>query len=87
MRIEAPGSNVQGKDPVLIAGVFNAWAIDLGSKRTNAKGRVAHESLSSIDMTILNADSEYTLNGDGRLSAIGIAMTWGINNVHNHCDH
>ena len=41
--------------PVAIAGVFNAWAVDWGSKETNSKGYALIEAFSRLDIVLLNA--------------------------------
>ncbi|XP_041630601.2 uncharacterized protein [Drosophila kikkawai] len=40
--------------PCLIAGDFNAWAVDWGSSLTNARGRTLLEAFSTLDVTLLN---------------------------------
>ncbi|ESN92784.1 hypothetical protein HELRODRAFT_164897 [Helobdella robusta] len=40
--------------PVAIAGDFNAWAVDWGSKETNARGNALLEAMAILDVVLLN---------------------------------
>ncbi|CAH2097098.1 unnamed protein product [Euphydryas editha] len=46
--------------PIAIAGDFNAWAVDWGSKETNARGKILLESMSSLDVVLLNSGDKPT---------------------------
>lgn len=41
--------------PVAIAGDFNSWAVDWGSKETNARGRALLEAITTLDVVLLNS--------------------------------
>ncbi|KMQ86561.1 reverse transcriptase, partial [Lasius niger] len=55
--------------PVAIAGDFNAWAVDWGSKETNTKGQALLEAMSSLDVVLLNSGDEPTF-AKGKASSI-----------------
>ncbi|XP_028982425.1 uncharacterized protein LOC114841562 [Diachasma alloeum] len=44
--------------PLAIAGDFNAWAVDWGSKVTNTKRHAVLEAMSSLDLVLLNSSDE-----------------------------
>ncbi|XP_044597157.1 uncharacterized protein LOC123273744 [Cotesia glomerata] len=51
--------------PVAIAGDFNAWAVDWGSKNTNARGKELLEAFSTLDVVLLNnGDTPTYTKGD-----------------------
>ncbi|XP_070140005.1 uncharacterized protein [Drosophila kikkawai] len=47
-------ADARGRSPTLLAGDFNAWAVDWGSATTNARGRTLLEVLSTLDVALLN---------------------------------
>ncbi len=52
---------------IVFAGDFNAWAIELGSVKTNQKGQVLLEAFSILDIVLLNVGDKPTfLRGDAK---------------------
>ena len=41
-----------------IAGDFNAWAVEWGSKETKKRGQILLEAFLVLDLTLLNDDEE-----------------------------
>lgn len=84
------------RNPVLIAGDFNAWATEWGCPQTNARGRVLLEAFSALDVVLMNVGNERTFSRGGSGSIIditfasgGIAsgVSWGISDQYTHSDH
>ncbi|GBP95659.1 hypothetical protein EVAR_67865_1 [Eumeta japonica] len=50
--------------PVAIAGDFNAWAVDWGSKLTNARGKEVLEAFSTLDVLLNSGDTPTYIKGD-----------------------
>ncbi|XP_068149434.1 uncharacterized protein [Drosophila tropicalis] len=46
--------DARGRPRAVIAGDFNAWAIDWGCPRTDARGRILLEDLASLNLETLN---------------------------------
>ena len=85
-----------GRKDILIAGDFNAWAIDWGCPRTNARGKILLEAFAGLDLVLLNSGNQHTFSRNGGGSIIDIAfassnltnqITWQISNVYTHSDH
>lgn len=84
------------RNPVLIAGDFNAWAIEWGCPRTNERGRVLLEAFSALDVVLMNSGNEHTFSRGEGGSVIDIAFasncianctTWRISDLYTHSDH
>lgn len=85
-----------GKNPILIAGDFNAWATEWGCPRTNERGKILLEALALLDVVLLNSGNEHTFNRNGGGSIIDIAfassgicnrISWQIWDGYTHSDH
>lgn len=83
-------------DKVLIAGDFNAWAVEWGCPRTNPRGRSLLEAFARLDITLMNRGEQFTFERNGCGSIIDIAfassklatqMTWKISDIYTHSDH
>lgn len=48
--IDALIADAQGRSPVIIAGDFNAWATEWGSRRTNNRGRALLEAIAPLEV-------------------------------------
>ena len=46
--------DARNRSPVAIAGDFNAWAVEWGSKETKKKGQMLLEAFSVLDLRLLN---------------------------------
>jgi hypothetical protein len=85
-----------GRKPVVIGGDFNAWAIEWGSRRTNARGCSLLEALAKLDVTLSNEGTVSTYRKDGRESIIDVTfcspslmrdMNWRVCEGYTHSDH
>lgn len=70
-------TDATGKQPVLIAGDFNAWAEEWGSKRTNARGHTLLETFSRLDIILANVGNTSTFRKNGHHSVIDITFVSG----------
>ncbi|KAH8303862.1 hypothetical protein KR059_004389, partial [Drosophila kikkawai] len=77
--------------PCLIAGDFNAWAVDWGSSLTNARGRTLLEAFSTLDVTLLNTGAQPTFSRAGASSVVDLTFvscsrasqcTWVLSDVY-----
>ncbi|XP_070142197.1 uncharacterized protein [Drosophila kikkawai] len=82
--------------PCLIAGDFNAWAVDWGSSLTNARGRTLLEAFSTLDVTLLNTGAQPTFSRAGASSVVDLTFvscsrasqcTWVLSDVYTGSDH
>ncbi|KAH8362456.1 hypothetical protein KR084_001948, partial [Drosophila pseudotakahashii] len=67
-------ADARGKLNVLLAGDFNAWAVDWGSQWTNARGRIVVGAVASLDLVLLNEGSQQTFNRAGAGSVIDLTF-------------
>ncbi|GBO99906.1 Retrovirus-related Pol polyprotein from type-1 retrotransposable element R1 [Eumeta japonica] len=61
--------------PVAIAGDFNAWAVDWGSKQTNARGRELLEAFSTLDIVLLNSGDRPTYTKGDASSIVDLTLS------------
>lgn len=89
-------SDAISRNPVLIAGDFNAWATDWGCSRTNERGRILLEAFSVLGVVLLNTGSGWTFNRRDRASIIDISfasgsiagrVNWWLSDKYTHSDH
>jgi Reverse transcriptase (RNA-dependent DNA polymerase)/Endonuclease-reverse transcriptase len=82
--------------PVVIAGDFNAWAEDWGSRVTNRRGQLLLEIFSQLDVVLVNNVTQSTFNRNGRESTIDITFVsgslarncnWNVSDRYTHSDH
>lgn len=85
-----------GKKPVVIAGDFNAWAIEWGSKSTNPRGYSTLEALAKLDVCIANVGNQSTFQRNGYESVIDVTfcsptivndMDWRVGDEYIASDH
>ena len=89
-------TDAQGKAPLVIAGDFNAWATEWGSRWTNQRGARLLESFASLGISLVTNEQRETYNRAGRSSIIDIAFvsdsllsrtkTW-VCGDYTHSDH
>lgn len=72
--IDTLTTDAAGRDPIIIAGDFNAWATEWGCPRTNERGRILLESFALLDVVLLNIGNEQTFNRNGGGSVIDISL-------------
>lgn len=83
--------------PLAIAGDFNAWATEWGSKITNTKGQALMESLSSLDVVLLNSGNTPTFTRGDASSIVDLTFvssslakgndSWRITDIYTASDH
>lgn len=85
-----------GRTPVVIGGDFNAWAVEWGSRLTNARGYSLLEALAKLDVRLCNEGAVSTFRKDGRESIIDVTfcsplllddMNWRVSEEYSHSDH
>ncbi|XP_062538588.1 uncharacterized protein LOC134206866 [Armigeres subalbatus] len=85
-----------GRNPVVIAGDFNAWAVEWGSRLTNERGYSLLEALAKLEVRLCNERNVSTFRKDGRESIIDITfcslclmgdMNWRVSGDYTHSDH
>ena len=52
--------DARNRSPVAIAGDFNAWAVEWGSKGTKKRGQTLLEAFSVLNLTLLNDGEKLT---------------------------
>lgn len=84
------------RKPVIIAGDFNAWAVDWGSRVTNTRGLQLLEALAKLDVILANEGTSSTFRRDSRESIIDVTfctpvliegMNWRVSEQYTHSDH
>ncbi|GBP30731.1 hypothetical protein EVAR_75955_1 [Eumeta japonica] len=60
--------------PVAIAGDFNSWAVDWGSRFTNARGKVLLEAMATLDVVRLNIGNTHTYTKRGASSMVDLTF-------------
>ena len=85
------------QNPVIVAGDFNAWALEWGSCSTDKRGEALLEVLSSLNLVLVNRGSTPTFERNGRTSIIDLtfmtdslflhAPSWQVSDSFNYSDH
>ncbi|XP_058456323.1 uncharacterized protein LOC131433746 [Malaya genurostris] len=82
--------------PVVVAGDFNAWAVEWGSRLTNSRGSSLLEALAKLNVDLANDGTTTTYRKDGRESIIDVtfcspgmirSMDWRVCEEYTHSDH
>ncbi|XP_062713362.1 uncharacterized protein LOC134290278 [Aedes albopictus] len=85
-----------GRRPVVIAGDFNAWAVEWGSRLTTPRGSSLLEALAKLNIDIANEGSTSTYRREGRESIVDVtfcspvlmgAINWRVCEEYTHSDH
>lgn len=88
--------DAKNNKPVVIAGDFNAWAVDWGSRCTNQRGQTLLEAFSQLDVTLGNVGYATTFRRQGGTSIIDITFTshqfaanldWHVSEEFTQSDH
>ncbi|KAH8292899.1 hypothetical protein KR044_005596, partial [Drosophila immigrans] len=66
--------DVRGRHPVVIAGDFNAWALEWGSRSTNARGNALLDAFASLEILLLNSGRENTFSKAGYGSIVDLTF-------------
>ncbi|XP_046868322.1 uncharacterized protein LOC124460774, partial [Drosophila willistoni] len=94
--IDCIAADARRSPPVIIAGDFNAWAMEWGSVKTTARGRILLDSFASLNVSPLNIGNTQTFSRAGRNSIIDVTFastslarnaTWIVSDVYTHSDH
>lgn len=89
-------SDATTRNPVLIAGDFNAWATEWGCPRTNDRGTILLEAFSVLGVVLMNIGNEHTFSrGEGgstiditfASSCIASRINWSLSDLYTHSDH
>lgn len=82
--------------PCIIAGDFNAWAEEWGSRRTNARGEALLEAFAGLDIVLANSGDTSTFRGSIGSSIVDLTFTspvlarhmrWRVSEDYTHSDH
>ena len=82
--------------PNIIAGDFNAWAEDWGSRHTNARGEALLEAFAGLDIVLANNGDTSTFRGSNGSSIVDLTFTspalargmrWNVSEEYSHSDH
>ncbi|XP_058806558.1 uncharacterized protein LOC131672972 [Phymastichus coffea] len=89
--------DVKEHSPAVVAGDFNAWAVEWGSRWNNNRGNELLETMSYLDLELLNTGSMPTYERDGRSSIVDLTfvnagivrncVNWKVNDIFNLNDH
>lgn len=89
--------DVRGRRPVIVAGDFNAWAMEWGSRRTNRRGEALLDALASLDIILVNSGDKatFTRGDSGFIVDLTFAseclmdsgLTWKVCDSYTHSDH
>ena len=89
-------ADARERDRVIIGGDFNAWAVEWGSRRTNARRRLLLESFALLNVDLVNTGEENTFRKAGYGSIIDITwassallrkIKWSVSEEYTHSDH
>lgn len=89
-------NDANNRHPVIIAGDFNAWAVEWGSKRTTERGRALLEAFSVLNLTLLNDGKVPTFTRGESRSTIDLTFVspglsknncWKVTEICTHSDH
>ena len=54
-----------GLTPLVVAGDFNAWVVEWGSRSTNQRGQILLEASAKLNLDLANIGSKSTYSGNG----------------------
>lgn len=87
---------INERRPVIIAGDLNGWAVEWGSRVTNASEQSILEAFAKLDVCLENEGSVSTFRKDGRESIIDVTfcssalmngINWRVSEDYTHSDH
>ncbi|XP_074115109.1 uncharacterized protein LOC141537828 [Cotesia typhae] len=83
--------------PVAIAGDFNSWAVEWGSKHTNAQGKALLEAFTTLDVVLLNSGDTPTYTKGDASSIVDLTFVsnslargdcnWKVLDIYTASDH
>lgn len=83
-------------NPKIVAGDFNAWAVEWGSRITNRRGRILLEAIAGCDLVLANKGNKPTFMARGFSSVVDITfmnaslvrdVEWAVAGYYTHSDH
>lgn len=89
-------ADAQNRNPLLIAGDFNAWATDWGSRETNERGNILLSAFITLNLVLMNTGETPTFSRGNANSIIDLTfvseslvrgMTWKVSNEYTGSDH
>jgi len=72
--LEALVEHARGRSPKIIAGDFNVWAVEWGSRVSNPRGRAVIDVMGMLDLVLLNDGRKPTFNNDRGTSFIDVTF-------------
>jgi len=84
------------RSPKVIAGDFNAWAVEWGSRTSSTRGRAVIDAMGMLDLILLNDGRKPTFNNDRGTSFIDVTFVssglvdnnnWMVHDVMTLSDH
>lgn len=91
------GEDAGQREQVIIAGDFNAWALEWGSRETNIKGKALLDFVASLGLVIHNNGTRATFIGNNGSSVVDITLSseslspritsWQVSDLYTHSDH
>ncbi|XP_038106605.1 uncharacterized protein LOC119766237 [Culex quinquefasciatus] len=85
-----------GKTPVVVAGDFNAWSTQWGSRESNRRGQDLLEALARLNVDLANEGFTSTFRRNGVSSIVDVtfcspslmaSMDWKVDEGYTHSDH
>ena len=87
----------RGRRPALIAGDFNAWSTEWGSRETKPRGELLLDALAPLDVALLNTGSKPTFVGPRGESVVDLTFasdslhqrvkSWQVSEAYTGSDH
>ncbi|XP_046868463.1 uncharacterized protein LOC124460907 [Drosophila willistoni] len=94
--VDKIADNIRGRQGVIIGGDFNAWSVEWGSTRSDARGRLLLEAFANLNISLLNVGSENTFRRSGTGSIVDLSFasdsiaasaTWHVGSTYSASDH
>ena len=94
--VDSLTDELAGRSPIVIAGDFNAWAVEWGSRFTNPRGQNLLKALARLNVDLANVGTTSTYRRDNRESIIDITFcspglsantNWRVHEGYTHSDH
>lgn len=89
--------DARSRRPHVIAGDFNAWAVEWGSRETNRRGEALLDFAASLEIVLLNTGTTSTFTRNGNTSIIDVTFvsetlsprvkSWQVSGHYTHSDH
>ncbi|XP_043064424.1 uncharacterized protein LOC122320310 [Drosophila ficusphila] len=88
--------DARGRHPIIIAGDFNAWATEWGSRLTNHRGHIFLDAVARSGLTLANTGTANTYEKAGMGSVIDITFmsstltrtsAWQVSEIYTGSDH